>query len=295
MKVLITGYRGQLGTDLMRSAQECGIDALGVGRDECDITCLKSIEHIFSTTGPFDLVINAAAYTAVDQAESDRQRAYAVNRDGAGYLSRMCQQDGTPLIHISTDYVFGGMQTRPCRPSDPISPKGVYARSKAAGEEAVRRHSDQHVIVRVSWLFGLHGNNFVKTMLKLGGTKDTLRVVDDQIGSPTYARDLAGALMQVAQKIREGLTPWGTYHYCNTGALTWYAFARKIFTFARPYEKLAVREILSILTAHYPTAAPRPHYSVLDCSNFDQTFNIPRRSWESALKEMIGDLYTSHS
>jgi dTDP-4-dehydrorhamnose reductase len=294
MKVLIAGHKGQLGNDLIDCAQRRGIGAVGADRPDYDITSMESVEHLFTHAGPFDVVINAAAYTAVDRAESEADIAYAVNRDGAGHLSVACAQLGIPLIHISTDYVFGGLQTRPCSPSDPVDPRGVYARSKAAGEEAVRRHLDRHLIMRISWLFGLHGNNFVKTMLRLGREKEMIKVVDDQIGSPTYAQDLAAALLQVAEQIHGGLTAWGTYHYCNQGALTWYAFTRKIFAFARPYEKLAIRNVVSILTAHYPTPAPRPHYSVLDCSSFDRTFGIPRRPWESALKEMLATLYSSH-
>jgi len=294
MKVLIAGYKGQLGNDLMDCALRRGIDAVGADRPDYDITTGESVEQLFSQAGPFDVAINAAAYTAVDQAESDGDIAYAVNRDGAGNLARACAQHGIPLIHISTDYVFAGLQTRPYTPSDPVGPQGVYAQSKAAGEEVVRRRLDRHLIIRISWLFGLYGNNFVKTMLRLGREKQMIKVVDDQIGSPTYAGDLAAALLQVAEQIHGGLTAWGTYHYCNQGALTWYAFTRKIFAFARPYEKLTIRDVVSILTAHYPTPAPRPHYSVLDCSSFDQTFGIPRRPWEAALKEMLAALYSSN-
>ena len=294
MKMLIAGHKGQLGNDLMDCAQRRGIDAVGADRPDYDITSAESVEQLFFQAGPFDVVINAAAYTAVDRAESDAHVAYAVNRDGPGHLARTCAQQGIPLIHLSTDYVFGGLQTRPYRPSDPVDPRGVYAQSKAAGEDAVRRQLDRHLIMRISWLFGLHGNNFVKTMLRLGREKEIIKVVDDQIGSPTYAGDLAAALLQIAEQIHGGLKAWGTYHYCNQGALTWYAFTRKIFSFARPYEKLANREVVAILTAHYPTPAPRPHYSVLDCSSFDQTFGIPRRPWEAALKEMLAALYSSN-
>jgi dTDP-4-dehydrorhamnose reductase len=291
VRVLITGHRGQLGTDLLHCAQNRGIEAVGAGRSECDITRMESIERFFTHAGPFDAVINAAAYTAVDRAESEVHNAYAVNRDGAGHLARACAGEGTPLIHISTDYVFGGLQTRPYKPCDPIAPQGVYARSKAAGEAAVRQWLDRHVILRVSWLFGRYGNNFVKTMLRFGREKEALRVVDDQIGSPTYTGDLAAALLQLSAQLIEGDRNWGTYHYCNQGALTWYAFTRRIVSVARKYEDLAVREVIPILSAHYPTPVPRPHYSVLDCSSFDQTFGIARRSWEEALKEMLGSLY----
>jgi dTDP-4-dehydrorhamnose reductase len=291
VRVLITGHRGQLGRDLMHCAQRRGIEAVGVGRVECDISSMESVERFFVKAGPFDVVINAAAYTAVDRAESDANNAYAVNRDGAGNLARACAGCDTPLIHVSTDYVFGGFQTKPYKPGDAIAPMGVYARSKAAGEDAVRKWTERYIILRVSWLFGLYGPNFVKTMLRLGREKHTLQVVDDQIGSPTCAGDLAAALLQMSERLIEGGKPSGTFHYCNQGALTWYAFARKIFSVAQAYEKLAVREVRPILTKHYPTPAPRPHYSVLDCSSFDQTFKIGRRPWVEALEEMLAALY----
>jgi dTDP-4-dehydrorhamnose reductase len=294
VRVLITGHKGQLGMDLVRCAQSRGINAVGAGRSECDITCMESVERVFVQAGPFDVVINAAAYTAVDRAESDADNAFAVNRDGAGHLARACAESGTALIHISTDYVFGGLRTQPCKPSDPIAPMGVYARSKAAGEDAVRRLLDRHIILRVSWLFGRHGYNFVKTILRLGREKETLRVVDDQIGSPTYAGDLAAALLQISEQLVGESTCWGTHHYCNQGALTWYAFARKIVNFARTYEKLTVREVRPILTVHYPTPAPRPHYSVLDCSSFDRAFGIARRPWGEGLKEMLAEQYSDN-
>ena len=295
MKVLVVGHKGQLGSELMDCAQRRGIEAVGADRPEYDITQPVSIDRLFSNTRSADVVINAAAYTAVDRAESEADIAFGINRDGAGHLARACRQNRIPLIHISTDYVFGGLQTRPYRPSDPVDPHGVYARSKAAGEEAIRKQLDRHIILRVSWLFGKYGNNFVKTMLRLGRERETLKVVDDQIGSPTYAGDLADTLLQLAKRISSGFSDWGTYHYCNTGALTWYAFTRKIIALSRPYEKLLVRNVVSILSAHYPTAAPRPPYSVLDCTSFDQTFGIARRPWEEALKEMLAALYTSCS
>lgn len=291
MKILVFGHKGQLGNDLMRAAGSRGIDCTGADLPEYNITDTVSVGQALDDCGPVSAVINAAAYTAVDLAESSADLAYAVNRDGAGFLSAACQQRGTPLIHISTDYVFNGMQTRPYRTDDAVAPQGVYACSKAEGEDAVRRQNDHHLILRVSWLFGQHGNNFVKTMLRLGREKESIQVVDDQVGSPTYAGDLADALISAAKRISGEFSEWGTFHYCNQGALTWYAFARKIFSFARPYESLSVKEVVPILTAHYPTPAPRPHYSVLDCSRFDQTFSLTRRPWHKALEEMIKGLY----
>ena len=275
---------------MIQAARTRDIDTHGKDLPDLDITDAAGIGRAFDECGPVSAVINAAAYTAVDLAESKADLAYAVNRDGPGFLAAACRQRGIPLIHISTDYVFDGMQTRPYRPDDTIGPQGIYACSKADGEAAVREHWEQHVILRISWLFGRYGDNFVKTMLRIGKEHETVRVVDDQIGSPTYAGDLAQALILIAERMNGTFSDWGTYHYCNQGALTWYAFARKIFSLARPYEKLSVKEVVPILTAHYPKPAPRPHYSVLDCSTFDTTFGIDRRPWDTALKEMLSSL-----
>jgi dTDP-4-dehydrorhamnose reductase len=291
VRILVVGHKGQLGTDVVTRARNQQIDVVGVDLPQWDITHAERVDAAFAQAGPVDMVINTAAYTAVDQAESDKNLAYAVNRDGPGHVARACRRFEIPLIHISTDYVFSGLQTRPYRPLDPIAPRGVYARSKADGEQAVRDTWQRHLIVRISWLFGVHGNNFVKTMLRLGKTRERLQVVDDQVGSPTYAGDVAEALLSVSRKIVKGATGWGTYHFCNDGAVTWCAFARRIFSLAKRYDNLAVREVESILTADYPTPAPRPAYSVLDCSTFDAAFNIARRPWTAALKEMLDELY----
>ncbi len=292
MRILIFGDKGQLGLDLMQCAPAHGVQALGVDLPACDITKKADVRRVLGDAGPVDVVINAAAYTAVDQAESRAETAFAVNRDGAENLAEACRRHDIPLIHISTDYVFEGLVTRPLRPDDGVSGQGVYARSKAAGEDAVRMGLKRHLIVRTSWLFGRFGGNFVKTMLRLGREKQTIRVVDDQVGSPTYAGDLAQALFQMAARLTPDFSQWGTYHYCNRGALTWYAFARRIFALARSHEDLAVKEVVPILTAHYPTPAPRPPYSVLDCSTLDTTFGLTRRPWDAALKEMIDHLYS---
>ncbi|RJQ84046.1 MAG: dTDP-4-dehydrorhamnose reductase [Desulfobacteraceae bacterium] len=291
MKLLIIGSNGQLGCDLMQQGLARQWRAAGADLPACDITRAESVDHTLASAAPLDLVINAAAYTAVDAAESHPQAAFAVNRDGVAVLARACSGLGLPLIHISTDYVFDGLQTRPYRPYDPIAPKGVYARSKAEGETELRRLLDHHVIVRTSWLFGVHGPNFVKTMLRLGKEMEILRVVDDQVGCPTYAGDLAGALLDIAAHLVRHADGWGTYHYCNQTAVTWYAFARRILTMARSYEQFKWNEIVPILTQHYPLPAPRPPYSVLDCGSLEAHFKITRRSWEPALREMLAQIY----
>lgn len=291
MKLLIIGCKGQLGNDLMAQIQNRNWEAMGVDLPECDITSAESLMNTFRDAGKVDAVVNSSAYTAVDAAENDAQTAFMVNRDGVEELAKLCREHQVPLIHVSTDYVFDGMQTRPYRPSDRVNPTGVYGRSKAEGEAKIREQLDQHVILRTSWLFGIHGGNFVKTMIRLGKERESLRIVDDQVGCPTYAEDLAGALLDVAKYIVEYKSGWGTYHFCNQVPVTWYAFARRILALARPYENLKVSEILPVLTSGYPTPAPRPHYSVLDCTSFEERFGIKQKPWEDGLKKMLAALY----
>lgn len=293
MRILIIGAKGQLGVDLMQRASHHHWQPTGVDLPECDITDEENLRQLFDQAAPVAAVINAAAYTAVDRSESDVDLAYAVNRDGPGKLAQLCHAHKIPLVHVSTDYVFDGLQTRPYLPSDPVHPMGVYGQSKAAGEAAVRENCAQHIIVRTSWLYGLYGPNFVKTMLRLGKEREELQVVDDQIGSPTYAGDLADALLRVATYATQKQNGWGTHHLCNVGAVTWYAFARKIFSYSRAYAKLKIKDVAPILTESYPTPAPRPPYSVLDCTSLEETFNITRRPWEAALKEMLAALHLS--
>jgi dTDP-4-dehydrorhamnose reductase len=293
MKTLIAGAKGQLGQDLTAAGRDAGWDAVGIDLPECDITHADDLRRAFQQGAPYEVVINAAAYTAVDQAESDKDTAFAVNCDAVGHLASLCSEYETPLIHVSTDYVFDGTQTCPYRPSDSVSPLGVYGQSKAAGEDILRSRLQQHIIIRTSWLYGVHGNNFVKTMLHHGMQRDELRVVDDQVGCPTYAYDLAVAIVQIAQSIAGGNCSWGTYHYCNEGAVTWYAFARKIFALARLYDQFKVQDIIPILSHHYPTPTPRPHYSVLDCSTIEDIFGISRRNWDDALREMLAQFYST--
>jgi dTDP-4-dehydrorhamnose reductase len=291
MRVLIFGSNGQLGQDLTGQSQARGWECVGADLPACDITRADHIDDAFTRAGRIDAVINAAAYTAVDAAESNIETAFAVNRDAVALLAQAGARRGVPLIHVSTDYVFDGLKTSPYLPEDPINPQGVYGRSKAEGEAALRHHWERHAIVRTSWLFGVHGANFVKTMLRLGKERDTLRIVDDQVGCPTYAGDLAAALLAIAAQIVDRKDAWGTYHFCNDVPVTWYAFTRRILALARPYERFRASEIVPILTSHYPLPAPRPPFSVLDCTSLEQRFGIVRRDWEAALKEMLGALY----
>ena len=291
MKVLITGANGQLGRELVRLGQRFEFEVHSFSRQQLDITNKNQIEQIFSRISP-SLVINAAAYTQVDRAESESDLAYAVNKDGPAYLARYCDDNHLTLIHISTDYVFDGTKGRPYQESDPIAPLGVYGQSKAQGETAIRSILPNHIIVRTSWLYAVYGNNFVKTILKLATEKTTLRVVADQFGSPTSAADLANAVLTIARKISASeKIYWGTYHYCCKGITTWHALAEKIIELAMPYAALRARHVEAITTAEWPTPAKRPPYSVLDCSRLKSRFGIEPEAWQQSLKHTIDRIF----
>ncbi|MFZ7110777.1 MAG: dTDP-4-dehydrorhamnose reductase [Desulfatiglandales bacterium] len=287
MRIFVIGANGQLGWELCRQGKESSADVVGCDLPEVDITDPAALERAVKGAQA-SVVINAAAYTAVDRAESEPELAFAVNRDGPAVLAALCREMGIPLVHISTDYVFDGEKGSPYLETDPVSPLGVYGRSKAAGEEEIRAGLDRHIIVRTSWLYGMHGNNFVKTILRLAGEKETLRVVADQFGSPTHAADLAGALLDIAVKLSPGdRGKWGTYHYCNEGVTTWHGFAEKICGLLGEKEDLTVRRVEPIPTSQYPTAAKRPHYSALDCSMLFRDYGIRPRAWEQSLMDML--------
>ena len=292
MKVLITGANGQLGRELFRLAKRVDFEVHGFSHQQLDITNKNQIEQIFSNVSP-SLVINTAAYTLVDRAENESDLAYAVNKDGPAYLARYCADNHLTLIHISTDYVFDGTKGRPYQESDPIAPLGVYGQSKAQGETAIRSILPNHLIVRTSWLYGVYGNNFVKTILKLAAEKTALRVVADQFGSPTSAADFANALLTIARKISTNeKIDWGTYHYCCKGITTWHSLAQKIIDLAAPYATLKARHVEAITTAQWPTPAKRPPYSVLDCSLLKSRFGIEPQPWQQSLKHTIDRIFS---
>ena len=292
MKVLITGADGQLGRELVRLGQRVDLEVHSFSRQQLDITNKNQIEQIFPRISP-SVVINAAAYTQVDRAENESDLAYAVNKDGPAYLARYCDDNHLTLIHISTDYVFDGTKGRPYQESDPIAPLGVYGQSKAQGETAIRSILPNHIIVRTSWLYGVYGNNFVKTILKRATEETTLRVVSDQFGSPTSAADLANAVLMIARKISASeKIDWGTYHYCCKGITTWHALAEKIIELATPYAALKARHVEAITTAEWPTPAKRPPYSVLDCSRLKSRFGIEPEAWQQSLKRTIARIFS---
>jgi dTDP-4-dehydrorhamnose reductase len=235
-------------------------------------------------------MINAAAYTAVDRAETERDIAWACNCTGPANIAVACQEAAIPLIHLSTDYVFDGSKIGAYREDDPVKPLGVYGESKEAGDRAVRAALPQHVILRTAWVYSAHGHNFVKTMLRLAGERPVLRVVADQIGSPTSAADIAAAIAAIAQQLNAGNTSWGTYHFAGGGAVTWHGFAEAIFELAAP-RRGQPPLVEAIATADYPTPVRRPANSVLDCRRIGEVFGIVPGPWRKALAEVIGELY----
>jgi dTDP-4-dehydrorhamnose reductase len=292
MKVLITGANGQLGRELVRLGQHVDFEVHGLNRQQLDITNKSQIQQIFTRISPA-LVINAAAYTNVDRAENESDLAFAVNKNGPSYLARFCADHHLTLIHISTDYVFDGTKSRPYQESDPIAPLGVYGQSKAQGEAAIRSVLSNHIIIRTSWLYGVYGNNFVKTILKLATEKTALRVVADQFGSPTSAAGLAEAILTIAKKISANEKfDWGTYHYCCKGITSWYGLAEKIIELAAPYAVLQARQVEAITTEEWPTPAKRPPYSALNCSRLESQFGIAPESWQQSLKHTIDRIFS---
>jgi dTDP-4-dehydrorhamnose reductase len=281
--VLVIGKSGQVAQALSRGAIKSPIAYRFVGRNEVDLADPSSVRAGIDRAKP-QLIINAAAYTAVDKAETESTEAYAVNADGPRELAMICADRDIPLIHLSTDYVFDGTKRLPYLPSDVTNPINVYGASKLAGETAVREPNAKHVILRLAWVYSETGSNFVNTMLRLAKAGGELRVVDDQIGQPSYAVDIATAIDKIAARVLSAPTDdiWGTYHLTNTGQTSWFGFAREIFEiggrFGQPQPLIA-----PIGTVAYPTPARRPMYSVLDMSSTSASFDISMPDWRDAL------------
>ena len=287
MRILVSGANGQLGRELMRLGTRAGLHMIPAARPNLDITRPASVAAAVRDPAP-DLVVNAAAFTDVDGAETQVRTTFQVNRDGPAYLAAACADVAIPLIHISTDYVFDGLKNEPYVEADPIAPVGVYARSKAEGEAQVRALIREHFILRTSWLFSPFGRNFVKTMLRLGKEREGLTVVADQFGTPTSASDLAEAILAMAALIRRNDAPlWGTYHYAGQGVASWYRFAQKIFEIAAGLGLFEPPPIEPVSSDQYPTRARRPPYSALDCTLIRQKLDIVCRPWPESLKTVM--------
>ena len=290
VKVLIAGAAGQVGSELVKLAP-AGFVVVGYNSSELDITNVQQVQQIVTEQSPA-LIINAAAYTAVDKAESDAERAYAVNETGVKNLAEAALAIGIPVFHISTDYVFDGTASEPYKETDPVGPTGVYGASKLAGEHALANSGVKHIILRTSWVFGAEGNNFVKTMLRLGKERDTLGVVADQHGCPTSAASIAKVLWQLAQKYtEEGELPWGIYHFSNSPATTWHGFACEIFMQAVEAGSLERAPVVNpIKTSDYPTPAKRPAWSVMSCSALVNLLGSGVPGWQQELSAVLKQL-----
>jgi len=283
--LLIIGANGQLGKELqVLSKTHDEFDYVFTDMNELDITHSNEVNQTISHLKPF-AVINCAAYTAVDKAESEAETAYLVNEHGVRNLAIACKQHQSLLVHISTDYVFDGKTHLPYNETDTVSPLGIYGKSKAAGELAVTQSGTNFIIIRTSWLYSTHGHNFVKTMLRYGNEKPELHVVTDQVGSPTNARCLAKAILFILPKIKDISKVQEILHFTNTGIASWYDFAVTIFELANMSCK-----VNPIPTSSYPLPAPRPYYSVLNTEKIRQQYNIDVLHWKLALKHCIDQL-----
>ncbi len=287
IKLLLTGFKGQVGHCLLNQAEARGWNILAVDRDELDITDRLAVLAQAEAFQPH-VIINAAAYTAVDKAEVEIEASYAINRDGPAYLAAAAHRVGALMLHISTDYVFAGNKDGLYVESDPVDPLGVYGASKLAGELVIAEHCSRHLILRTAWVFGEHGNNFVKTMLRLGAQRGSLGVVADQWGGPTYAGDIAAALLTMAERaLQPDFTAWGVYHFAGEPHVSWCQFAETIFQVAEEQGVLArLPQVNGICTADYPTPAKRPANSRLDCRKIQQVFGIAPSDWRVALQRI---------
>ena len=286
MKLLIIGATGQVGQELCLRADALSIPYQAVSSSQLDITRESRVWWILRRAKP-TIVINAAAYTAVDEAEVDERRCFAVNSDGVGHLAKVCRRMGLPLLHISTDYVFDGTKSKPYLEDDVPAPLGIYGQSKWQGEQLLASAWDEHIILRVSWVFSEWRQNFVKTMLRLSQEREELQVVEDQMGCPTPASDIARVAIAIAQQVACGAQQWGIFHYSAKGVTNWHEFARQIIELARDYVPVKTQQIIPITSDEYDFRAPRPLNSIMDCSKVLNTFGVQQRPWKSELARIV--------
>ena len=280
MKILITGAYGMLGSDLREVLQDN--ELIITGSKDLDITKENNVLQFIEDKKP-EIVINAAAYTNVDNCETDYDNAYLVNAIGPKNLAVACNKLNIPLIHVSTDYVFDGSKTTPLSEEDKLGPKTAYGKTKLEGEKFVKENTKKYFILRTAWLFGLNGKNFVKTMINLSKKNNVLKVVNDQKGCPTYCYDLAMAIKQLLNSDK-----YGIYHLTNKGELSWYDFAKKIFELSN-----ITINVKPVTTEEFPRPAPRPHYSVLSNQKWINAGFSPMRNYEDALKDYLSLLKSS--
>lgn len=283
-KILVTGKNGQLGSEIKEiSSSYTQHEFTFVDRNTLNLSNLCKLEDYFDDK-TFDVIINCAAYTAVDKAESDQELANTINHRAVSLLAKIAKKKNMALIHISTDYVFDGKNYRPYIETDPTDPQGIYGRTKRDGENAILDVSPKNtIVIRTSWVYSSFGNNFVKTMLRLGKAQDSLGVIFDQVGTPTYARDLAKVILDILPQLKNEVPE--IYHYSNEGVTSWYDFAQTIFELSN------IQCIINpITTDQYPTPVKRPHYSLLDKSRIKNNFEITIPYWRDSLKECLKEL-----
>ncbi len=290
MTILVIGENGQVARSLVQEASRGGTPLLAAGRPTIDLQDAASIVASLDRAKP-SLVVNAAAYTAVDKAESEPDLAFAINAGGVGQLGAECARRDIPIIHLSTDYVFDGTKSSAYVETDPVAPINVYGRSKLAGETKLREAHDKHIIIRTAWVYSPFGANFLKTMLRVGGSRPEVSVVSDQHGNPTYAPHLADAILTIAERLQDGDNGglWGTYHAAGAGDTTWCEFAAAIFDVGRELG-LSLGTAVPITTAQYPTPAKRPGNSRLDCSLLQQRFGVRLPDWRLGTRACIEQL-----
>lgn len=289
-RILVTGVNGQLGQELTGILPSIG-EVIGVGRAELDLTQPEAIRQVINEAKP-DVIVNSAAYTAVDKAESEPELANAINAIAPGIIAEECEKLAIPLIHVSTDYVFDGSKSSPYQDTDPTNPLSVYGKTKLAGEMAIQNSCQNYIIVRTAWVYGVGGKgNFVKTMLRLGKDRPEIRVVADQIGSPTYTLDLANAISQLITLFQPEIA--GIYSYTNSGVASWYDFAVAIFEEAKLLGwDLQIQRVVPITTPEYPTPASRPAYSVLSWTKIAAVLGTYPPHWRQGLRKMLAELYS---
>jgi len=289
-QILVTGSDGQVGTELIRLAKRRDIPLITTIKFDLDITKISDIQNCICKYNP-GLVINAAAYTDVDKAEDEIDKAFSVNRDGLTNLAKACQNTGIPLLHISTNYVFDGMKEYSYQESDIPKPMNVYGKSKLEGEEAILKIIQQHIILRTSWVFSSSGQNFPKTMLRLAAEHDTLNIVNDQFGGPTWAGDIARVLLDISSNYMQSQNiNWGVYHYTGIPVTNRFEFAKSIFEEAKRLGMIIqMPNCNAISSGDYPTVAKRPTNSVLDCQKIHQELSISQPDWRVGLYKVLNN------
>ena len=292
-RILVFGGNGQLGRDLAKAAVKRNLLLRALPRSSSDIADAEAVELAIAEFRP-SLVVNAAAYTNVDNAEIEREAAERANVVGPSVLASVCEKAQVPIVHISSDYVFDGTKKAAYVENDSVAPIGFYGLTKARGEVAVRSAAKRHVILRVSWLYGEYGSNFLKTMLRLAGERSEIGVVADQYGCPTSSRDLSNAILQVSHLISAGKPVFGTYHFCGDGVTSWHGFASLVIG---RFSELTGKRVLvrAISTSDYPTRAKRPANSALDTRKFESTFGLRGRPWAKEVIEITESLVRQES